>query len=207
MLVECGSSIACPRGQSEEEEEGGGNFGSGGAGLAFVRPACAFPTCESRASPRHDRLQRLSVHVAVDLDGPAAWRVGARSTYRRGDSAGRDGVSRVAVRRMPRGLQRRRHPGRLRGAAAASLCRMGFSALGRRCGRDGRRVGANRCCGQPGTELSPLGACAPRRFPDPTLTPRHPGPRSTLLCPPDPVSSWSPTLGLMAETATADTPC
>ena len=81
------------------------------------------------------------------------------------------------------------------------------SALGRRRGRDGRRDGANRCCGQPGTELNPLGACAPRRFPDPTITPRHPGPRSTFFCLPDPVSSWSPTVGLMAETATADTPC
>ena len=51
--------------------------------------------------------------------------------------AGRDGVSRVAVRRMPRGRHQRRYPRRLREAAADSSCRLGLSALGRRPGRDG----------------------------------------------------------------------
>jgi hypothetical protein len=42
--------------------------------------------------------------------------------------AGRDGVSRVAVRRMPRGRHQRRYPRRLREAAADSSCRLGVGA-------------------------------------------------------------------------------
>ena len=49
MLVERGSSTPCSGGKARRDE-GGGNVGSGGAGFTSVRPACALPTCESRAS-------------------------------------------------------------------------------------------------------------------------------------------------------------
>ncbi len=140
-------SVSVPTSLSGQGAEGEGGDGHAGADAepTAVRPARALlPACKSWPSLLRGR-RRLSLRAAGDRGAAAARRRGSRSPRPRGGAgAGRDGLSSVAIRRLPGSRDGRRPVPRLCEPATAAPCRLGLPRLEQRPGRNGRSAGAKR---------------------------------------------------------------
>ena len=134
--------------------------------------------CESRPLPDTAACSGFQPARPRMLAFPAARRLGARSPRRRGSpAAGRDGVSRVAVRRLPgRHGRRRLPPWRLCGSAAAAPYRLGLPGRACRPGY-GRASRLTRAAAGNASPPSLLGCARIRQ--DQSRTARKPGAQRT----------------------------
>ena len=164
--------------------------------------------CESRPLPDTAACSGFQPARPRMLAFPAARRLGARSPRRRGSpAAGRDGVSRVAVRRLPgRHGRRRLPPWRLCVSAAAAPYRLGLPGRACRpgCGRASRLTRAAAGNASPpsliGLRQNPPG---PEQNGQKTRGAAH----RRRVVPPSLPRSFDKTRGVQVRAGTVDTSC